>query len=93
VRCASPRSDELPRTDADRRYLVIALALLMGFMLVEVVMGIIASTIALISDAWHMLTDAGAIGPALVTMRLTQRPPRGAMTYGLKRAEILSAQG
>lgn len=78
--------------DADRRYLAIALALLVGFMLVEVVIGVIASSLALISDAGHMLTDAGAIGLALVAMRLAQRPARGAMTYGLKRAEILSAQ-
>jgi cobalt-zinc-cadmium efflux system protein len=53
--------------DADRRYLVIGLALLVGFMLVEVVVGVIASSLALISDAGHMLTDAGAIGLALVT--------------------------
>lgn len=78
--------------DADRRYLTIALALLVGFMVVEVVVGFIASSLALISDAGHMLTDAGAIGLALVTMRLAARPAWGAMTYGLKRAEILSAQ-
>ena len=77
---------------ADRRYLAIALALLVGFMLVEVIVGFIASSLALISDAGHMLTDAGAIGLALVTMRLAQRPASGSMTYGLKRAEILSAQ-
>jgi cobalt-zinc-cadmium efflux system protein len=78
--------------DADRRYLAIALGLLVGFMLVEVVVGIIASSLALISDAGHMLTDAGAVGLALITMRLARRPARGSMTYGLKRAEILSAQ-
>src|SRR5215212_2237085 len=78
-------------SDADRRYLAIALALLVGFMLVEVVVGFIASSLALISDAGHMLTDAGAIALALVTMRLAARPARGAMTFGLKRAEILSA--
>jgi cobalt-zinc-cadmium efflux system protein len=77
---------------ADSRYLAIGLALLVGFMLVEVVVGFIASSLALISDAGHMLTDAGSIGLALLTMRLAQRPARGAMTYGLKRAEILSAQ-
>jgi cobalt-zinc-cadmium efflux system protein len=77
---------------ADRRYLAIALALLVGFMLVEVVVGFVASSLALISDAGHRLTDAGAIALALVTMRLAARPARGAMTYGLKRAEILSAQ-
>jgi cobalt-zinc-cadmium efflux system protein len=78
--------------DADRRYLAIALGLLVAFMLVEVIVGIIASSLALISDAGHMLTDAGAIALALVTLRLAGRPARGAMTYGLKRAEILSAQ-
>lgn len=78
--------------DADRRYLAIALALIIGFMLIEVIVGIVASSLALISDAGHMLTDAGAIGLALVTMRLAQRPPKGNLTFGLKRVEILSAQ-
>src|SRR5581483_1976843 len=45
-----------------------------------------------ISDAAHMLTDAGSIALALVAMRLAARPARGGFTYGLKRAEILSAQ-
>jgi cobalt-zinc-cadmium efflux system protein len=61
-------------------------------MVVEVVFGVVASSLALISDAGHMLTDAGAIALALVTMRLAERPARGSLTYGLKRAEILSAQ-
>jgi cobalt-zinc-cadmium efflux system protein len=61
-------------------------------MLVEVVVGIIASSLALISDAGHMLTDAGALALGLVAIRLAQRPAQGRMTYGLKRAEILSAQ-
>jgi cobalt-zinc-cadmium efflux system protein len=74
------------------RYLTAALALILAFMAVEVIVGILASSLALISDAGHMLTDAGAIGLALFTMRLAARPAQGAMTYGLKRAEILSAQ-
>lgn len=78
--------------DADKRYLAIACALIVGFMLVEVVVGIIASSLALISDAGHMLTDAGALALGLVAIRLAQRPAQGRMTYGLKRAEILSAQ-
>src|SRR3954447_25614124 len=78
--------------DADRGKLTIALALIVGFMLVEVVIGIVASSLALISDAAHMLTDAGAIALSLVALRLARRPARGAMTFGLKRAEILSAQ-
>jgi cobalt-zinc-cadmium efflux system protein len=78
--------------DADKRYLTIALVLIVGFMLAEVVVGIIASSLALISDAGHMLTDAGAIALGLIAMRLAARPAGGVMTYGLKRAEILSAQ-
>ena len=78
--------------DADRRWLRIALALILGFMAVEVAAGLVASSLALLSDAAHMLTDAGAIGLALVAARLAARPPAGRFTFGLGRAEILSAQ-
>ncbi|MFF7166867.1 cation diffusion facilitator family transporter [Streptomyces sp. NPDC008086] len=78
--------------DSDRRWLAIALALITGFMAIEVVIGIIAQSLALISDAAHMLTDAVSIVLALIAMRLAARPARGVYTYGLKRAEILSAQ-
>ncbi len=80
------------RVDADERKLAVALALIVGFMAVEIVVGIVVSSLALLSDAAHMLTDAGAIALALVAMRLARRPAKGAMTYGLGRAEILSAQ-
>jgi cobalt-zinc-cadmium efflux system protein len=76
----------------DSRRLWIALALILGFMAVEVVAGILASSLALLSDAAHMLTDAGAIALALVAARLAARPPAGGYTFGLKRSEILSAQ-
>ncbi|MFJ4847633.1 cation diffusion facilitator family transporter [Streptomyces sp. NPDC088733] len=78
--------------DADRRWLAIALILIAGFMAVEVVTGVLAGSLALLSDAAHMLTDAASIVLALVAMRLAARPARGGFTYGLKRAEILSAQ-
>lgn len=78
--------------DADRRWLGIALGLITGFMAIEVVIGIMANSLALISDAAHMLTDAVSIVLALIAMRLATRPARGGFTYGLKRAEILSAQ-
>ncbi|HYM52829.1 MAG TPA: cation diffusion facilitator family transporter, partial [Candidatus Dormibacteraeota bacterium] len=74
------------------RRLGLALALILAFMAVEVVVGILASSLALLSDAAHMLTDAGAIALALVAARLAGRPARGGYTFGLKRAEILSAQ-
>ena len=78
--------------DADQGKLVIALALILGFMVVEVVAGIVYSSLALLSDAAHMLTDAVAIGMALVAARLARRPAAGSLTFGFKRAEILSAQ-
>jgi cobalt-zinc-cadmium efflux system protein len=81
-----------PDPDADRRRLAAALAFIVGFMAVEVVVGIVAASLALLADAAHMLTDAGALGLALVAVRLAARPPAGGYTFGLKRAEILSAQ-
>jgi len=78
--------------DADARKLTVTLALILGFMAVEVTVGIIAHSLALLSDAAHMLTDAAAIGLSLVAARLAVRPAKGALTYGFKRVEILSAQ-
>ncbi|WP_017936406.1 cation diffusion facilitator family transporter [Nocardioides sp. Iso805N] len=79
--------------DADRRYLRGALVLLVAFMLGEVVVAVLAGSLALLSDAGHMLSDVGAIAAALWAMRLAARPPSGAWTFGWKRAEILSAAG
>ncbi len=78
--------------DADRGKLTIALVLILGFMAAEVVTGILANSLALLSDAAHMLTDAAAIGLSLVAIRLAKRPAEGRMTFGFKRVEILSAQ-
>jgi cobalt-zinc-cadmium efflux system protein len=79
--------------DADRRYLLIALLLLAAFMLAEVVVALVSGSLALLSDAGHMLSDVGAIGAALWAIRLAARPAAGAWTFGWKRAEILSAAG
>jgi cobalt-zinc-cadmium efflux system protein len=81
-----------PSADADRRWLAIALAVIAGFMGVEVVAGLLADSLTLLSDAAHMLTDAASIALALVAARLAARPAAGAFTFGLGRAEILSAQ-
>jgi cobalt-zinc-cadmium efflux system protein len=78
--------------DADFRYLTIALVLIVGFMAFEVVVGILAHSLALLSDAGHMLTDAGALVLSLVVIRLVQRPSGGQLTYGMRRAEVLSGQ-
>jgi len=78
--------------DADWRWLAAAAALIVAFMAGEVAAGLVAHSLALLSDAAHMLTDAAAIGLALVTVRVAGRPARGGYTYGLRRMEILSAQ-
>jgi len=80
-----------PGTGSDRRYLLIALALLVAFMLGEVIAAVISGSLALLSDAGHMLADVGALAGALWAIRLAARPPSGAWTFGWKRAEILSA--
>jgi len=81
-----------PSPDADRRWLTIALGLTLLFLVAEVVAGLLSGSLALLSDAAHMLTDAGSIALALLAARLAARPPTGAFTFGLGRAEILSAQ-
>src|SRR6266581_2786822 len=81
-----------PAPGTDARWLYAALTLILAFMAGEVVAGVAAHSLALISDAAHMLTDAASIGLVLVTGRLAARPPAGGYTYGLKRTEIMSAQ-
>ena len=80
------------RADADRGRLAITLALIVAFVAVEVSVGVIAHSLALLSDAGHMLTDAAAIGFSLLAIGLAARPAKGAMTFGFRRVEILSAQ-
>ena len=81
-----------PSRETERSALKAALALIVVFMLAEITAGVLASSLALLSDAAHMLTDAAALALALVAARLAARPAGGPMTYGLGRAEILSAQ-
>jgi cobalt-zinc-cadmium efflux system protein len=76
----------------DARRLGLALALIVAFMIGEVVAGILAHSLALLSDSAHMLTDAGALALSLVVLRLAARPAGGNRTFGLRRSEILSAQ-
>jgi cobalt-zinc-cadmium efflux system protein len=80
-----------PGAGSDRRYLLTALALLAAFMVAEVITAVLSGSLALLSDAGHMLSDVGAIGGALWAIALAARPPTGKWTYGWKRAEILSA--
>jgi len=84
--------NHLASREADHRALAVALGLISAFMVVELVAGIVASSLAILSDAAHMLTDAGALAISLFAARLASRPAKGAMTFGMGRAEILSAQ-
>jgi cobalt-zinc-cadmium efflux system protein len=76
---------------ADRRSLAAALALIVVLLGAEIVVGIVANSLALLADAGHMLTDAAALALALVAAAIAQRPPGGSWTFGFRRVEILAA--
>jgi cobalt-zinc-cadmium efflux system protein len=80
------------RLAADRRALTVALVLVAGLMVGEVVAGLAAHSLALLADAGHMLTDAAALGFALFASAMAARPAAGRWTYGYSRLEILAAQ-
>jgi cobalt-zinc-cadmium efflux system protein len=90
---STPQHEHRVSADADRRWLLAALCVIVGFMIAEVVAGLLAGSLALITDAGHMVTDAAAIGVAIIAARIAQRPARGAYTYGFARVEALSGQG
>src|SRR4051795_9447810 len=73
------------------RPLAAVLALTIGFMLVEVVGGLMSGSLALLADAGHMLTDAGALGLSLLSAWIALRPASASKTYGYQRWEILAA--
>ena len=76
---------------AGRRALAISLVLIVALMVAEVVFGALAGSLALLADAGHMLTDAAALGLALVAASFAGRPARGRWTFGFRRLEILAA--
>jgi cobalt-zinc-cadmium efflux system protein len=84
--------DHAVGAETEIRPLTFALALILGFMALEVAVAVVAGSLALLSDAAHMLVDAAARGLTVGAARLARRPPGGRMTFGFRRAEILSAQ-
>lgn len=87
---------EHDKTDAGHhhhggRSLLISFLLTSGFMLVEAVGGWLTNSLALLTDAGHMLTDAGALGMSLLALRLGARSPTRKHTFGFRRFEILAA--
>ena len=77
--------------EASRRSLIISLILITGYMFAEVVGGVLSGSLALIADAGHMLTDAAAIGLALLAMWLAGREASTTRTWGFHRTEVLAA--
>jgi cobalt-zinc-cadmium efflux system protein len=82
-------SAELRATPSSR--LGLALGLTASFMVVEVLGGLLTHSLALLSDAVHMMTDAGALALALVAQRIARRRRTARRTYGYRRAETLAA--
>lgn len=76
---------------AYRGRLRVALAITLGVMVVEIVGGVLADSLALVADAAHMATDALGLGMALLAIHVAGRPPSERRTFGLARAEILAA--
>jgi cobalt-zinc-cadmium efflux system protein len=80
------------RLTTDRRALIVALLLVGGVMVGEIVAGTVGHSLALLADAGHMLTDAAALGFALFASAMAARPAAGRWTFGYSRLEILAAQ-
>jgi cobalt-zinc-cadmium efflux system protein len=87
---AHPGADPYASPSPEKR-LRVALTLTAGFMIVEAVTGWLVHSLALLSDAGHMLADAGALGLALMAQRVASRPRTLSRTYGYRRAETLAA--
>jgi len=77
--------------DRDQRRLMYAMMFVTVFFIVEVVGGIIASSIAIMTDAAHLLTDISSFILAIIAAKLSRMPPSKNLSYGLVRAEVLSA--
>ncbi|MEF2278273.1 cation diffusion facilitator family transporter [Deinococcus sp. YIM 134068] len=77
--------------NANTRQLSIALALTGSFLVVEVIYGVLSGSLALLSDAGHMLTDVMALALSLFAIRIGQRAADRKRTFGYRRAEILAA--
>ena len=78
-------------TEGNARKLTIALILTSTFLVIEVIAGIITQSLALLSDAAHMFTDAAALAIALAAIKIAKRPADNKRTFGYQRFEILAA--
>jgi len=69
----------------------VALSITLTVMVIEIIGGVVADSLALVADAAHMATDALGLGMALLAIHFANRPPTGKRTFGYARAEILAA--
>ena len=83
--------DTLPKSADDQRRLLLALGLTGGFMVVEVIGGVLSGSLALLADAGHMLTDTAALGFACIAVLVAKRPVDADRTYGYHRFPVLAA--
>jgi cobalt-zinc-cadmium efflux system protein len=78
--------------EADRRWLTLALVVLTAFTIGEAIAGLAIGSLALLSDAGHLVTDVVALAIAVLASKIAARPARGAFTYGFSRVDALSGQ-
>src|SRR5215471_1480696 len=81
---------ETPASSSERR-LTLVLVLTLGYMLAEVIGGVLTGSLALLADSGHMLADGLGLAMALGAIRFARRPATAGKTYGFYRAEILAA--
>lgn len=77
--------------ERNKKALWVAISVTASVMIIEVIGGIVSNSLALLSDAGHMLTDLLALLLSLVALRVSTRPPSPTKTYGFYRSEILAA--
>ncbi|MCF6093036.1 cation diffusion facilitator family transporter [Microaerobacter geothermalis] len=75
----------------NKKLLTIALLITISFMIAEIIGGILSNSLALLSDAGHMFSDAFSLALSLIAIRFTTKPPTPQRTYGFYRFEILAA--
>ena len=84
-------SHHYSHSSANRKFLWWVFCINFVFLILEVIGGLYTGSLALLSDAGHMLTDVGALGLALIVSQLADRPPDERRTYGYLKTEILGA--
>ena len=87
----SSEADDRPVERVASRPLLLALLITAGFMVVEVIGGLVTNSLALLADAGHMLTDVAALALSLFAIWLAKRPATLSRSYGFLRAEVLAA--